>query len=483
MTGKSRVGIYLRISDDREGRELGVQRQEEDCRALLQRMYEATLVDVYRDNDRGASRHSRKRRPEYERLLADARAGRINHIVAYTSSRLTRRPREHEDQIDLAIQHGVQYGYVRSPSFDLNTAAGREVARILAARDAGEADEISERVSRDMLRIAEEGGYRGGQRPFGFERDGMTVREYEAEVLRDASERALAGETLKSISRELNERGVPRATWHPPLVLPRWRTGDLSALLRRPRNAGLIDRQGEIIGAAKWPAVVPEPTWRALLVKLSDFSRLNNNGNAPRWLGSGLYICGGCGRPTLHVSMSGNRKPSYRCNLEHPATNGKHVTRAALPLDAYVEASVVSFLTQPEHRGTFAPPVAEVDVRALHVEEVALSAKLRELEDMLGDGELSRAAFNRQVVRVEQRRSAVQAELVVAGGVDPVAQLVSTPDISAAWFGNGPERSGGLSLERRRTIIKRVARVIVHPQGPGPFRPEHVEIIMPPAEV
>ncbi|HEX9497165.1 MAG TPA: hypothetical protein VF926_01955, partial [Mycobacterium sp.] len=29
-----RAGIYVRISDDREGRGLGVERQEEDCRAL-----------------------------------------------------------------------------------------------------------------------------------------------------------------------------------------------------------------------------------------------------------------------------------------------------------------------------------------------------------------------------------------------------------------------------------------------------------------
>ena len=78
---------------------------------------------VYTDNDIGASTRSRKPRPDYQRMLADARAGRFEVILAYASSRLTRRPREHEDLIELAERHGVAYRYVRSPSVDLNTAA------------------------------------------------------------------------------------------------------------------------------------------------------------------------------------------------------------------------------------------------------------------------------------------------------------------------------------------------------------------------
>jgi site-specific DNA recombinase len=147
MAQKVIAGIYLRISDDREGRELGVTRQREDCTALAERLG-ASIYDVYNDNDRGASRYSKKPRKDYERLLADARAGKLNMIIAYTTGRLTRRPREHEDQIDLAQDFGVQFAYVRSPSFDLNTAAGRRIARTLAASDAGEPDDISERVER-----------------------------------------------------------------------------------------------------------------------------------------------------------------------------------------------------------------------------------------------------------------------------------------------------------------------------------------------
>ncbi len=66
MAGKTpqRAAIYVRISDDREGQGLGVTRQEQDCRALAERL-EWTLHPhrpVYSDNDIGASTKSRKAR-------------------------------------------------------------------------------------------------------------------------------------------------------------------------------------------------------------------------------------------------------------------------------------------------------------------------------------------------------------------------------------------------------------------------------------
>src|SRR5213078_4676766 len=99
------AAIYCRISADREGRELGVERQEADCRALAERLG-LHVVDVYIDNDLSASTRSRKDRPRYRQMLADARAGKVTTVIAYTSGRLTRRPREHEDLIDLATGHG-----------------------------------------------------------------------------------------------------------------------------------------------------------------------------------------------------------------------------------------------------------------------------------------------------------------------------------------------------------------------------------------
>src|SRR5437763_7970265 len=131
------AGIYERISEDREGKELGVDRQRTACTSLAAKLG-VPVHRVYRDNDIGAStRSAPKPRDEYNALLADAKAGIITMVISYSTSRLTRRPRENEDLIELAVASGVAFHYVKSPKYDLNTADGREGARNAAARDAG----------------------------------------------------------------------------------------------------------------------------------------------------------------------------------------------------------------------------------------------------------------------------------------------------------------------------------------------------------
>ena len=91
-TSHRKAAIYLRISQDREMDGLAIDRQREDCEALAARL-RLDVVETYVDNDIGALTRSRKsRRPEYLRMLEDARAGRFDVILAYTNSRLTRRP-------------------------------------------------------------------------------------------------------------------------------------------------------------------------------------------------------------------------------------------------------------------------------------------------------------------------------------------------------------------------------------------------------
>ncbi|MFY1673699.1 recombinase family protein [Plantactinospora sp. WMMB334] len=202
-----RAAKYRRISEDREGRELGISRQDEDLDALGKRR-DLVYVASYVDNDIGASAKSRKPRPDYQRMLADARAGKFEVIAAYTTGRVTRRPREFEDLIDLSIDHGIDFAYVRSPEFDLRTAQGRRIARTLAAQDAGESEEISERVSRDARRRAEQGGNHGGRRCFGFTKDGMHLVPSEAAQIVWMADELLRGTPIGTITRELNDRPI-----------------------------------------------------------------------------------------------------------------------------------------------------------------------------------------------------------------------------------------------------------------------------------
>src|SRR5947209_6478354 len=121
----TRAAIYLRISDDREGQRLGVERQLEDCRARADREgWE--VAEVFEDNDTGASTKSRKARRNYARMIERAAAGEFDVLLAYSNSRLTRRPLEFEALIELSLTTGVRICTVVSGDDDLATARSEE---------------------------------------------------------------------------------------------------------------------------------------------------------------------------------------------------------------------------------------------------------------------------------------------------------------------------------------------------------------------
>jgi site-specific DNA recombinase len=144
-----------------------------------------TWWNVLVENDVGASSYSRKPRPLYAQLLERAQRREFDVILAYSNSRLTRRPLELEDLIRLHESTGVRLATVVSGDDDLSTADGRMVARIKASVDAGEAERVSERTRRGKLQRARQGRpMTGGGRPFGYANDRLTVIEAEAEAER-----------------------------------------------------------------------------------------------------------------------------------------------------------------------------------------------------------------------------------------------------------------------------------------------------------
>lgn len=130
-----------------------------------------------------------------------------------------------------------------------------------------------------------------GPSAFGFEWDAesktLSLREDEARVIRHATQAVIAGRTLAAVARDLNEAAVRTSTGNT------WTYQRLRDVLIRPTNAGLsatgrADRgQVQVIGEGDWPAIIDADTWQTLYKLLIDPSRLAQNGNTSRWLGSG----------------------------------------------------------------------------------------------------------------------------------------------------------------------------------------------------
>ena len=218
-----RAGIYTRISWDPEGQRAGVERQRVDCEALCAcRGWE--IAQYFEDND--ASAYSGKPRRAYERMLSTIEQGAIGAIVTWHNDRLHRSPRELEAFIDLMERSGVRVAVVTGGDYDLTTPEGRFTARIVGAVARKESEDRSRRVRRKHLELAEQ-GKPAGQLGWGVRND------TERELVREATQRVLAGQGLITITRDWNRRGVPGATEHP------WTAPTLRKTLLSARIAGL----------------------------------------------------------------------------------------------------------------------------------------------------------------------------------------------------------------------------------------------------
>ncbi|MFS0700020.1 recombinase family protein [Cellulomonas sp. 179-A 4D5 NHS] len=463
-----RVAIYARMSADREGRELAVARQEEDCRALVDREgWHVTAV--YIDNDISASTNGTKPRPQYAEMLRRADAGEFDVIAAYSNSRLTRRPREFEDLIELHLRRRIRFATVVSGEDDLATADGRMTARLKASIDAAEAERTSERARRAKAQAAADGRHRGGPRPFGWEADGMTVKPEEAAALLQAARHVLAGRTLAAIARELNDAGVLTTTGRT------WTYSALRTALCRPRNAGLVsrgrgDRPGmELVGAAQWPAIIPAEVWRATRDVLLNPSRRLQRGNERKWLGSGLYRCGLCPMElgsTLRVApykSASGRRWLYRC------TTSAHLTVSQDLADDVVVETVRARLGRPDVAAVLASPAGESAATPLRHERAALLARLANFETDYAAGLIDGRQLAAASSTVRSRVDDLERELsrLVDGG--PLSALQASPDPVALF--------DSATLDTQRAIIDSLLVVTVRPAGRGQkLGPERISI-------
>lgn len=461
-----RAAIYCRISSDREGRALGIDRQEQDCRMLAERLNHQA-VTVFVDNDVSAGRTSKKRRPQFEEMISLAEAGHFDAIISWSTSRLTRRPMEHERLIPLFEEKQITISTVKAGDHDYTTARGRRRARDDAARDAEEVEEAAERIKRQKIQAASSGLWRGGRRPYGYgahvgvdERTGKAILDCnrivpeEAREVAEATRAVLAGASLRSLAVDMNARGCATATGRS------WTGTELRKVLRRARNAGLVevtqdDGSSEVVAKACWPAIVREEEWRGVVAILDDPGRRTNQSNvARRWLGSGLFVCGVCGG-TVKASLArtnGGGLMVYRCHKK--SKQGEvHANRRADYVDEIVTKAVLGRLARRDIAGGLRRRKNMPDVTLLQAEATTLRARLGEADDMFASGELDRRRLAKITADVRAKLADVEAKLAQATSTGPLAGIVGAPDLQAAWE--------ALDVSRRQAVVEALCEVVL----------------------
>jgi site-specific DNA recombinase len=435
MTVSRKAALYLRISSDRTGLAAGVERQEQDCRALAKRLgWE--VAHVYTDNDVSAFKGTR--RPAYESLLEVVKAGDVGAVIAYHPDRLYRRMADLVALVQIIESTRVKVATVAGGDVDLSTASGRRNAYIVGAIAEGEADQTRERVQRSTRQRAEKGLPPTGRRRFGYRAD-WTPEPDEARLLRRAAKDVLAGKSCRAVTAEWNGAGVTTVAGNP------WTPSHLTRTLRSDYLAGRRVHRGQVIGAGTWKPILDGGLFDRLQAKLRDPRRQTHNGTTARkWFLGGFMLCGKCGARLTSGTNSGPTG-SFRAYL---CRECRGVQVKAEPVEAFITEAVLTLLLSSDRLRTALRQDRQADgaeeaVRA-HAE---LEERLRNLsDDYYHAKRIPRDVFVEQAERLRPLLAASQERVDRLGRRDAIAAL---PDDEA-----GLRRLWGRDVETRANLVR-----------------------------
>ncbi|WP_308799534.1 recombinase family protein [Agromyces silvae] len=511
----TRVALYLRQSSDPQGTELAVDRQRVNCLArAAAKGWSVDPTRIYIDNNVSAT--SARERPAYQRLIADVMKRDVDVVIAWNLDRLTRKPREVEDWIDLNEKFGVNLMTSEGTDpVDMSTEVGRLVLRITAAVARQEVERKGRRQRESNAQARELGYPPHGTRAFGYtarKRDARSItalrtgadgKEYldygyspipdEAEVIRAGYELVIKGETLGAVARAWNAAGVLNTRGN------RWVPTTVLAILTNPRYAGYsVPPRGQHAWRKSlyhpedltkhrrgtWEPIVDAATWTATQSLIRDLSARDLLGTPKRWLLSGIATCAAdveglaCGAPIIGGATY-SKVPTYRCSV------AGHLMRRADLAEELVVAEIMQLALGADglSLAQFAPDLA------LTARERSLMKSLHEVNDeydvLVRTGVLTETEG---VKKARTRRGRLRAELLELRRelrglrVDALNLLLRAgkprPSDGKPWTSELRVKKvwAELPLSAKRHVVQTTMKVSLSPPGrgnghPGP-RPE-----------
>lgn len=455
-----KAALYCRISQDPRDTGLGVERQQQDCEAYC-RERGWQVVRVFVDND--ISAYSGKRRPGYEGLLEAIKDGSVDKVVAYHTDRLHRRLRELVEYCDVITATNVMTHTVKAGDIDLSTPSGVMIAQIKGAVDEAYVSEAKEKNRRARRQIAEKGLRHMNRRVYGWEDDGVAVREEEAQVVREIIRRVLDGQSPTSIALDLNRRQIPTNTGK------QWTGIGVRKCAARPSNAAIREHRGQLYYNGQWEPIITRAEHEQVLLALRNNTSLRyQRGSGRKYLLTGFAVCGQCGA-RLSPTVGGTKaKPAYRCpsrrSNESTRLGCGKVSRGQVPLDDLVTRAVLYRLD------TDALSVA-VGEHGHNQEEItrllARRTEQQELVDRIVDAfssgtlKMTVEQFNRATARAGRELEAIEQQLKKLTFRHMLSAVDTTKSLAQAW--------ADAPLSWRRNLVELVVDTVVVHRRPQQF--------------
>ncbi|MBR4659621.1 MAG: recombinase family protein [Clostridia bacterium] len=398
---KRRVAGYARVSTDKEEQVTSYEAQVDYYTKYIGKNPDWELVEVY--TDEGISATNTKKRDGFNRMIADALAGRIDLIVTKSVSRFARNTVDSLSAIRNLKDHGTEVYFEKEGIWTFDSK-GELLITIMSSLAQEESRSISDNVTWGQRKRFADGkvnmpfssflGYRKGE-------NGVPeIDPEEAETVRIIYRLFMEGMTVSAIAKRLTEAGTPT-----PMGKAKWSERTLTSILTNERYKGdallqkhytvdfLTKKQKKNEGEVQQyyvegshPAIIDRAEWdlvQAEMAKRREKGRWRNS-LSPFALKICCGECGGWYGSKVWHSTDKYRKVVWRCN-------GKY----------------------ERHTCCSTPTINDSDIAGLFLRAASRLRDMREI--LIGDCEALKeelsytADIEKQINAVEEERFEVEA--------------------------------------------------------------------------
>ncbi|MGQ9556905.1 MAG: recombinase family protein [Desulfurispora sp.] len=294
MSKLRRACTYIRVSRERED---GISPEQQKEKAELQaRLMGLDLLRIYQDIDiSGRS----DRRPGFQEMISDIKAGLYDICMVYKLDRFCRNVKDFHHYVEVLESHDCSLVSI-SQNIDTSTPVGRLLRNILADFAQFESEMIAERVRDNKLAAARRGRWNGGHIPYGYELQDkqLVINPQEAPAIVLAFEMRAAGNGYLKIAKELTARGfAPRHGTRRGL---HWSEDSVKYIIGNPVYMGVLEYDGIAIPGAV-PAIVEAELWH----RAQAPRQIPNRAQQSPHLLSGLLYCTHCGHSGWAIVKNG----------------------------------------------------------------------------------------------------------------------------------------------------------------------------------
>lgn len=373
------MGAYCRVSTDQLEQLSSYEAQVAYYTSYITNHPDYEFGGIYADE--GISGTNTKKREQFNKMIEDCKAGKIDMIITKSISRFARNTLDTLNYVRQLKELGIGVIFEKE---NINTldSKGEVLLTILSSLAQDESRSISENSTWGIRRRFEQGKLHINHTKFlGYDKDeegNLVINEKQAKIVRRIYKDYLDGKGPNRIARELEEEGVPN--WNGK---PKWYESSIrkilsnekykgDALLQKTYTVDFLTKKravnnGEVpmyYVEESHPAIIDKEIWEAVQLEMErrrafaekynisklDYATVDNPF-------AGRVICGHCGSPFGRKVWNSTderlRRVVWRCNKKYEVKGKKSCENKHIDDKVLYQAFVNTFNEMIENKNYF----------------------------------------------------------------------------------------------------------------------------------